>query len=662
MMKKSTLWAILVLVSAALLMGGCGNGEGEPTPTPGDGDGNGKKPPAPAIMECIPAGSSYIVTNSIAKTIDTAEMFLIDIGVGEMLGIGVSRPGDGRGPRSVLLDMIKQQLKLGKGFDPKGGAAFVVLDPRTVGIDLVKLLDESSRPGRSPSASKAEDMSAVIAPGTLETIFANAKPTNGGALTVIKPHGKELWAAQKGAYVVISPSGTAVKAILDAKKTAAAELSADEIALINGSELTMHFNVKPYRSVAGKLLDELKKNLEKEVDKPTAAGLGVYLMMARELIGQVDATTLGVKLGQNGVNIDSITTAAAGSVAAKVFAAESATPGGAKVLDSLPSLPYVMAMGSNGWMNNPALHDAMMDLSKAMMGPGPDALYKVDEKTKARMIELQNEMAGMITGVQLVVGGAPKGKGMVNLAYVIRCKDSAKYRGIFPESIELTNKMLAGMEMPPDAPKVSMTYTKDAEKVDGVSVDSMNILLSKVPGDDKNELPNVLKMVLGEETIRIRIATPDAKTMVMTIGGSTEAMSQTLKVCAGKGPIPAMPSTAAVMRNLPENPSMVALFNMGNLLDVIRTGMKAAGAPPEIAKMIPPFKCRTPIAFGARTKGATLQTGLYLSKPMIKESVQVVMAAVAAIMKDLQQTTAKQWNTIRGPEPGNTSQPGSTDF
>jgi len=661
-MNRSKLSAVVILVSAAILLAGCGKGdEGEPAPTP-QGKPKGSTGSAPSILECIPAGSSYYMTNSIAKTIDKTEMFLIDIGVAPMLGIGVSRPGDGRPSQSVLLEMLKGGLGFGEGFDPKGAAAAVMLDPALVGADFVERMKAAKVEGGPASlfeAMRMEEILAFVVPGTLDALLIQQESTKEGKLTVMKMGGETVYAAQKGLYVVLGPTKKAVNAILDAKKTAAADLSADEIELIKSSELAGHYDMRPYRPLFGKLLDELPELLEKNFDKPTAAGLKVYVMMARELMEQMDATTVGVKLGQNGVNIDSISTAKAGSTAAKVFAAESATPGGAKVLDSLPSTPYVAAMGVNGWMNNPTLHAAMTDLSKAMMGPG--AIYKVDEKTKARMTEMQTEMAGMITGLQLVLGGAPKGKGMFSAAYVIKCKDSAKYREVLPEGIELTNKMMAGLEMPPGSPKMAMTYTKDAEKVDGLSVDSMNILLSQVPGDDKNELPKMLKMVLGEENIRLLIATPDAKTMVMTIGGSTETMSQALKVCAGKGPIPAMPGTAEVMRYLPENPSIVALFNADNLMDVIAAGMPAAGAPPEAVKEVPGLiTCKTPIAFGARTKGATLQTGLYVPKALIKEAVKAIMTTIGAFTEKLGQEVLGGDRKPEKLEKG--TAPGSTDF
>ena len=612
-MNKSLLTTLIFSLSLAFTLAGCGPKSDPPPKKTGDTPTVTPSVKPAAILAQIPAGASYVMTGSVDKTIGSTEMFLIDIGVGEILNIGVSRPGDGRGPQSTLLDMIEKQLKLGKGFDPKGGAAFVVLDPKTVGVDLVApILDPQS-------------LVAIIAPGTVNTLFADAKPTKEGDLTVITPNKKKIYAVQKGLYVVISPSKTAVKAIVDAKENAASELSKDELAMVNSSDLAVHVNVAPYRPVVKKLLDGLKEKLKTQFDPATAMGFNIYLMMGEALVEQLDTTTLGVKMGPNGLNIDSICTAKTGSTMAKVFAAESDATGGAKVLDSLPSLPYVLAMGIDGWLDNAAMLAASKYLTQAMMGPGSP--YNLSEKDLAKMEAMQAKMAGMVTGAQVVIGGAPAGKGVVSVAYVIRCKDSAKYREVFPESIELTGKMMSAAQTQPNAPKISLAYAKDAEKVGDLSVDAVTISVTGIPGAKPDELSGIFKMIFGEETIRMLVATPDAKTLVMTLGGTSETMAETLKVAAGKGPIPAMDGTVQAIRNLPKNSSIVMLFNVANLLDVIRTGMTRAGAKPEETKMIPTLKCKIPIAFGAKAKGATLHTGFFAAKAMIKEAVQAGMAA-----------------------------------
>ncbi|MCP4377287.1 MAG: hypothetical protein GY794_14060, partial [bacterium] len=303
------------------------------------------------------------------------------------------------------------------------------------------------------------------------------------------------------------------------------------------------------------------------------------------------------------------------------------------------SLPYVAAMGMNGWLDNPTLYGALTDMSMAMMGP--DSIYKMDEKDKARMLEWNKEMAGMVTGMQMVIGGAPKGKGMGSLSYVIKCKDSAKYRAMLPKGIEMSNKMIGSEEATPGVPKMSMTYTKDAAKEGKLSVDAINVVMKDVSDDETGQVSAIFKMALGEDNIRVLIATPDAKTMVVTIGGSIDAMKETIKVASGTGPIPTAPGTALALRHLPKNSSIIMLLNAGNLMDVIRAGMETAGQQPEVVGMAPTIKCKTPIAFGMKAKGSTLHTGLFVSKPLIKDIFLAVMKTIAR----------KQQNTKPAPPP-----------
>ncbi|MBT3198873.1 MAG: hypothetical protein HN350_03060 [Phycisphaerales bacterium] len=675
-MKKSTLSMALVLMFAMSLPIGCGKGEPGDAGDPGDKTGKtatGTGANATAILDCIPAGSTFYVTKSLSDTIDSIEMFLIDISVGERMGIGVKRPGDGIARDSMLLAQLKGLLRLGDGLDATGSAAMVLVNPEAAGINIVELLKAAKTRAAAESGmanpyidyfteSKITELLAIILPGNINAIMVG-KTTTEGPLTVITSGFQKIYAVQKGSHVVMSPSKTAVTAVLNSKKSVTGELSADQIAMVKGSELTIHLDLKPYKPMLEMLLNLPDENLYKRLDKAIVPVMKMYISMGRGLLGELDATTIGLKLGSDGVNIDSICTAKPGSTTAKIFQAESSIDGGAKVLDSVPSLPYVSATGMTGWMDNPLFQKAMMDMSMSMMGAG--GMYKIDEKTQAQMLKMQDELKDMVTGVQLVIGGAPKGKGVASLAYVIKCKDSAKYRSTSPQGIELYNKMMASTEMPPGSIKFAMDYAKDAEKIGDLPVDVITMTILNKPEDDqpplrellqilRGEQPELLKMILGEEKIRMRVAAPDATTLVMTVGGTSEAMAQTLKTLGGKGPISSDPGTVKIMKFMPKNPSLLALFNTGNLMDVIRTGMTAAGAKPDDLKNLPAFNCKTPIAFGMKAKGETLHTALHVPKPVIKEAV----TAVLKLLEDMQRSAA-EWNREIN---GSNSKAGPGDF
>lgn len=616
-MNNRMLAVIVMLTSAVVASAGLG---AEPAVKPA------------SIFKVIPAGASYYAVNDIGKTAADVEKFLNDIGVGPMLGIGQKRPGDGRAPRSVLLDMLKTKLKLGKGFNAAGGAAVVMLDPSSVGVDLVRRLEAARK--KDPQnvndfgALRFEELLAFVVPGKIEGLFADVERTAEGKLSVMKRNGKKFYGCQKGQYVILSPTKKAVLAILNAKKNAAADLSKDELDLAGRSNVIGRYNNTAFRPLLARILDDADKALKKGLDPVTAAGLGVYVSIARGLVAQLDSVTVGLRLGRDGLNIDSISATRVGSTAAEVMQAESDKSGGAKVLDSVPSMPYVVAVGVKGWTDNKTLSTAMLDLSRNLMGA--KSVLNVDEKTKARMKALQAKMAGMVTAMQIVIGGAPQGKGMVTMAYVIRCKDSAKYRKATSENIALSKAALKGVN-----PLAAMDYVQNAETIDGLSIDAVDITMANaIFGSEA--MAKAFKMILGEEKIRMRIATPDTKTLVMTLGGSKTFLRKALQAASGAGPIPKMSGTIAAMKHLPKDSTIVSLFHLTNLLDVIRTGMLEGEAPAKYAAMVPALKCQTPVAFGAKAKGTALHTGLFIPKVLVKESVEAVMATIARVQQEMQ--------------------------
>ncbi|MDP6545145.1 MAG: hypothetical protein QGH60_14255 [Phycisphaerae bacterium] len=610
-----------------------------------------------SILKVIPSGASYYAVNDVSKTALDVEKFLNDIGVGPMLGIGQMRPGDGRAPRSMLLDMLKTQLKLGKGFDPAGGAAVVMLDPSSVGADLIKRIDAARGKNPKPvdyfNAAKFNELVVVVLPGRLEGLFVGVERAADGKLSVMNLNGKKVFACQKGQYVIISPTKKAVVAVQNAKRNATADLSKDELDMVGRGNVIGRYNGTPFRSFLTAFLNDAEKTLKKEFDPATAAGLGVYVSIARGLITQLDSVTVAMRLGRDGINIDSISATRVGSTAAEVMQAESGKSGGAKVLDSLPSMPYVIAVGVKGWMDNKALSMAMLDLSQNLMGT--KAMVDIDKKTKARLKANNEKMAGMVTGIQVVIGGAPQGKGMVTMGYVIRCKDSTKYRKATAENIALSKSVLKKMN-----PVGDMNYVQSAETIDGLSIDAVDITMdARLFGPEA--MNKAFKMALGEEKFRMRIVTPDSKTMVMTIGGSKTFLRKALQVAVGAGPIPKMPGTIAVMKHLPKDSTIVSLFNLTNLLDVVRTGMLEAEAPARYVAMVPALKCKTPVAFGAKAKGTTLRTGLFIPKPLVKESVEAVMRTIARFQEEAMKRQREMERALEESDRG-AAPPGNGDF
>jgi hypothetical protein len=619
---------IIVLMFAMSLLIGCGKGkQGDQA----DKTANGTNENAPEILDCIPAGSTFYMTKSLSGTLDTAKKFMDDIGAGEMMEMmemSVKSLDDEAKRGAPLMQQLRRALRLDKEINSKDSAALVLVNPAAADINIVELLkaaqSRSAAKGEPTSyfqESKIEELVAVICPGKIAKLIV-AKTTTEGPLTVITDEYEKIYAVQKGSHVVMSTSKIAVTAILNSPKSVVSELSTDQIAMIEDSELTLHLDLKPYKPMFEMLLNPPDENLDSKSGEPTTSVMDTYISLARWLMNEFDTTTIGLKLGSDGLNIDSICTAKPGSTTEKIFQAESPNAGEVKLLDSIPSQPYIVAAGMNGWIKNPVFQKVITNMAMSILNE--NSLYKIDEKKQARILELHNEGMNMITGAQLVVGGSPKGKGLISYVHVIQCTDSAKYRSILFEASEFYNGIIASTEIPPGSPKPAINYAKDAEKIGDLSVDIMSDTVLNKPEDDgaeSSEMPNTL---LGEKNKRARIAAPNAKTLVMTIGGASEGMAQAIKAAGGKGPIPGDPETLKTMQFMPKNPSLLALFNTGNLMDVIRTSMTTAGATPAAIKDLPAFNSKTPIAFGMKAKGSTLHTSLHIPKPVIKETVAVL--------------------------------------
>ena len=65
----------------------------------------------------------------------------------------------------------------------------------------------------------------------------------------------------------------------------------------------------------------------------------------------------------------------------------------------------------------------------------------------------------------------------------------------------------------------TMKYVENAETIDGMSVDAMDVALGNAPAQPEARA-QMSKMIFGEEKLKMRIVTPDANTMLLTFGGA----------------------------------------------------------------------------------------------------------------------------------------------
>lgn len=599
-------------------------------------------PKAEPVMNHIPAGSlGYVVVNNIDATARNVAGFLNEIGAGQMLA-GMMGPPPGAGqPETapapppalqpqMLLMMLKGAAKLGPGFNTNAGAAAVVLDPQQFGINLIKLLEKGIA-GEEPTAEEKENLKkfpvVLFVPGaSIKGVFGNYEiVTKDQEFATVKLRMGKMSAAKCGSYILLSPNAAALKAVLQARKKAADELDKSALDLIKRSDLAYQVNVKALKPVIVQAMKIIEQQMADE-DEDIADLLNIYVSIYGELLSQLDGATVGIRLAKTGVVLEEVVSATPDSMIAKAFAAGAKTKGGVGVLSALPSLPYVLAAGS---VSAPA-----DEQSKAFWLEFIDrilkskALAKLDAKIISRTKQLVADAMDQVTGMQVVAGAAPAGSGVFGVAFVVKCKDSAKVKAMLAEEASLLQTFLTTLIDDKDVKQLQIPYSKGVEKVGGISVDTIEIShpeLLKMKPEEREEM----RKILGEDKIRFLVAAADKNTVVITIGGSTTFMAEALKTAPGKGPISNEAGTKEVMKYMPENSTFLILFSVSNLLDVIRAGVMATTSDPQqgaaMAAAMPKLACKTPIAMGANSKGNTAHVVVYVPNALIKELVQMGM-------------------------------------
>jgi len=573
--------------------------------------------PAEPVIGHIPAGTmGYLVLNNADGALKKVEKFLGDIGLAAVLG-GAEEPG-------ALMQMIQAGAKLGDGFNPDGGVAIVMLDPQQYGIDFVKMIEEETEPDPSQLP-----IVVAVAGSSVKGVFGLHEVTAAGKYAKIDFPGSPMVAAPCGGYVLLSPMAKALDAVLAAKKKAPAELSKEEAALLKRSDLGAYMNMK----IVGPMYIKLMKVMQEKAAAQQEAGgmalspfaamggadmMDMFTRIYGDLFGQMNSLTVGVQLADTGVVLEQMVTFAPDSSYGKMMAAYGAA--GKPPLGRLSNLPYVLAFGMN--LKEGEGKKAFAKFSQEMI----DAVFKMEQlagispATLARIKKLNAEEIDLVTGMQMVAGGAPAGSGVFGLGMVIECKDSAKYMALMAEETKLGVEVIKELVKEPEIQQLQLTYDKGVETLGGVSVDTITISHPKLTEMAEEERAQ-LTAILGEDKIRIFLAAIDKTTVVSTIGGGKPFLADAIKRAKEGGSILADPGTIQALKYMPKNCSGVALLNAGNLFEVIRTGMQAIQPGGAI-----PFNiaCKVPIAIGGGVTGKAGHAVIYVPNEVIKEIAGIV--------------------------------------
>ena len=584
------------------------------------------KAPAGKVLSQIPAGSmGFVVVGNVQGLADKVDAFLKAISPAEQPLV----PGK-------VLEMLTQSAGLREGFNAAGGFAVVMLDPQQFDIDVLEMVGLKDRPADAAAKPKPPVPVVMMIPGKDPAkLLATHQPQAKEGHVEVKLGGETNYALQKGEHVLLSPSLKAVRAMAAAKTTALSDLSVSDSKFIATQDAAVWINFKvvgPIVDAALVKLEKEAKGIQEQLDKGGAdmnirgpedvfkLAIGQAAGTYREILKQLRAVGMGVKFAQSGVLISANAGYLPNSVMGKALAAYKHVP--APLLNRLPNMPYIFALGAK---NEPKTPDAW---AKKMIDQmfTQEPFKKLSPEAKAKWRDLMLAMEKDVTAVQMYLGGITTGDGQVGMAAVLECKSAQDLCGKLAGVVDVATEAIKTAK-DENLRKLTVKYNKGVETVGSQAVDVVVIDHPDLAGMDESAAKH-MQAILGDTKIRIFVAPANKTTVAVTFGGGKAFLESVMKTATGTGTLHKDTAIVKALGNLPKKRMMVGVFNLGNVLTVVKNCMAAVGEEaPAIA-----IPSAMPFAGSASIEGTDIRLVGYFPSETISAAVNAFMSMMAQMM------------------------------
>ncbi len=581
-------------------------------------------PPPGSVLQRIPPGCmGFLAVKDVQAFTGRIDAFIK----------AISPAGQPLLPMPVL-ELIKAQIRLGETFDSRGGFAVVMLDPQQYGVDLVSVIT-----GKGEKPFNPADLPVVfVLPGTEpEKMLATFQPVKEGQDYKLTGMGEPSgWARQVSGYVLLSPNRKAIAAMAEVPKSVETQLSAADRALVNRNDATVWLNFR----IVGPILDaaivrmekqaaEMKKRLEGG-ELPIGMGPQQIMLLSlaqampqwRQTIKQMEDMVAGVRIPKEGILLEANATFLADSLIGKSLAGYTfvAKP----LLDRLPTMPYVVAAGFQGGPHPPKAEAAkQMDEAMAM-----EPFKSLSAEAKAKFRNLALAANEQVEGMQLYVGQNATGTSQLAMAAVWECKSAQKMRELLPDAVALAMDVISSSQ-DPNVKKIAVKYSKDAESLGERKLDVISL---EIPGlaEAPEEARVIMKKVLGDDKLRLLVASADERVLVTSLGGGKEFLAAALKTAVGGGKLADDPGVVKSLKMLPERRLGVGVFSVPNLMSLIMSAIKEVaaaegGQPPPINLQMPPSP---PLAASVGIEGRDVTLNGFVPVETVAAVVKMVTGAM----------------------------------
>ena len=506
-----------------------------------------------------------------------------------------------------LVGETLEELDFGPGVNRDGGLAFVMLDPSDFGVNVGKLAGEAA----AGQVDEVPDLPLVIiiAAEDVKAAFGDAEMKEEGGFTAVTINDDVLCAKTHKGYVIASKLPAAVDAVINATASAKTKLGAKKIAMMSKSAFALQVNFCEFADQVGPVLDALEFKIAEDSPAEMASYMSTVMDMYRTLLPQMSQVTFCGAMEANGVRIAGSIDFVPDSPIGKAYAALGPISSD-KLMSFVDAGSYIMAMEA---INFQAPGIDQQNLLSSMWKP----LFK-DEKLRDSLTSALVDFSKETTAAQFVIQSLPaNGVGLFNVAYIIKCNDSAKVTASMEQFAGCLQQIAAESGIP-DLAMLKITYAKAVETVEGASVDAVQFDHPMLQGPGAM----FLGPVLGELTPRFTVTAVGKDTVVISLGGGSAMLGNIIKqVVANDGKLMQQADMKDVVAQMPSKPISVLLITPANLTSTVSRAMAMFGAG---GVQFTPTS-QTPIAIAAGVDGPSQTLMLYVPTAPLKEMINFFM-------------------------------------
>jgi hypothetical protein len=296
-----------------------------------------------------------------------------------------------------------------------------------------------------------------------------------------------------GGYVVLSPSDKALDAVMSAQKMADKSLPAEQAAIIAKGDIAYYVNMR----LAGPVLTDVLKQVGEKATAdagPAAPIMAFYLDFYRQMVNQMDSIVVAGRFGETGLIFEEMLSFLPDSAYGKMMQA-SKTAGKAQ-LNNLPDLPYVLAAGSAGGAGEPNTTKFATDLVEGLLKMDP--LSTLADADKQALLKHIRDITDEVTGSEMVAGGAPAGKGLFGVDFVVHCKDADKLKALLADEAKLAQSIIHQLGKDnADVQKLTIRYIPKMETIGSVSADAIVVVSPKLTDMNEEDRTKMKKVQIG---------------------------------------------------------------------------------------------------------------------------------------------------------------------